>query len=241
MLSKTLNELAYEFYNGSQFTNNLFTDIASSALTTSVTSGAITPICGPSYQVNIPVTVVTGTSPTLDVRIEESDDNGVNWYTVYDFPRITTTGIYRSPSIPMIGTRIRYVQTVGGTTPSFTRAINRIESNWNAFPQRQLINRTIDLNTLNSTTAPLLARDCGNATQLVVNVGAITTTAPQLQLEGSDDFGLTWYAIGSPLTAVASSTVQSTVININAAALRARVSTAGVGVTPGYVLIKAHD
>jgi hypothetical protein len=241
MISKTLNELAYEFYRENQLTTNLIRDIASSALTTTTTSAAIIPICGTSYQVNIPVTAVSGTSPTLDVRIEESDDNGVNWYTVYDFPRITAIGIYRSPAIPMVGTRIRYVQTVGGTTPSFTRTINRIESNWNAFPHRQLINRTIDLNTLNSTTPTLLARDCGNATQLIVNVGAITTTAPQLQLEGSDDFGLTWYSIGSPLTAVASSTVQSTVIDINAAALRARVSTAGVGVTPGYVMIKAHD
>jgi hypothetical protein len=63
--------------------------------------------------VNIPVTAVTGTSPTMDVRIEESDDSGTNWYTVYDFPRITATGIYRSPLIPLVGNRIRYVQTIG--------------------------------------------------------------------------------------------------------------------------------
>lgn len=216
-------------------------DVASAALTSTTTTAAITPTWGTSYQINIPVTTVTGTTPTLDVRIEESDDNGTNWFTVYDFPRITATGIYRSPLIPYTGNRVRYVQTVGGTTPSFTRAINRNQSNYNALAQRQLIDRTISLTTLNSTTPVLLARDCGNATQLIINVGAITTTAPQLQLEGSDDFGLTWYAIGTPLTAVASSTVQVTVPTINAAALRARVSTAGVGVTAGYVMIKAHD
>jgi hypothetical protein len=104
-----------------------------------------------------------------------------------------------------------------------------------------LIDRTISLTTLNSTTPILLTRDCGNATQLIVNVGAITTTAPQIQLEGSDDFGNTWYNIGSPLTAVANSTVQLTVLDINAAQIRARVSTAGVGVTANYVLIKAYD
>ena len=84
------------------------------------------------------------------------------------------------------------------------------------------------------------ARDCGNRAQLVVNIGA-ATTAPVLQMEGSDDLGATWYAIGSPLTAVASSTVQLTVVDINSQLMRARVSTAGSGVTLGYVLLKAHD
>lgn len=219
----------------------LVADVASAALTTTTTTAAITPTFGASYQVNIPVTAVSGTTPTLDVSIEESDDNGTNWYKVYDFPRITATGIYRSPALPLIGTRIRYVQTVGGTTPSFTRAINRVQSSWQSLAARQLIDRTVSLTTLNSVTPTLLCRDCGNATQLVINVGAITTTAPQLQLEGSDDFGATWYAIGTPLTAVASSTVQVTVNSINAGAVRARVSTAGVGVTAGYVMIKAHD
>jgi hypothetical protein len=75
--------------------------------------------------------------------------------------------------------------------------------------------------------------------QIVLNVGAITTTAPALQLEASDDNGASWYAVGSPLTAVASSTVQLLVNNVQAAALRARVSTAGSGATAGYLLLKA--
>lgn len=221
--------------------NQLIADVASAALTTTTTTAAITPTFGISYQVNIPVTAVTGTTPTLDVSIEESDDSGTSWYKVYDFQRITAVGNYRSPMIPLVGNRVRYVQTVGGTTPSFTRSVNRLQSSYPALVQRQLVDRTISLTTLNSVTPTILARDAGNATQLIINVGAITTTAPALQLEGSDDFGTTWYAIGSPLTAVASSTVQVTVTNINAAALRARVSTAGVGVTAGYVMIKAHD
>jgi hypothetical protein len=221
--------------------SNLLTqDVPSAALTTTGTTDAFLPGFGVSYQVNIPVTAVSGATPTLDVTVQESDDGGTNWYTVYDFPRITGTGIYRTPMLPLIGTNVRYVQTVSAGA-SFTRAINRVQSNQQAMIHRQLVNRTIDLATLNSTTPILLARDAGNATQLIVNVGAIVTTAPALQLEGSDDFGLTWYAIGTPLTAVASSTVQVTVPDINAAVLRARVSTAGVGVTPGYVMIKAHD
>jgi hypothetical protein len=136
---------------------------------------------------------------------------------------------------------VRYVQTVGGGSPSFTRSINRLQASTNNEAVRQLINRTISLTTLNSTTPSLDTRDCGNRAQLIINVGAITTTAPAIQLEGSDDNGDSWYSIGAPLTAVASSTVQQTVVDINAALMRARVSTAGVGVTAGYVMIKAHD
>ena len=219
----------------------IIADVASAALTTTTTTAAFTPTFGTAYSVNIPVTAVTGTTPTLDISIEESDDTGTNWFKVYDFPRITATGMYRSPIIRMTGNRVRYVQTVGGTTPSFTRAINRLQCSTNSEPVRQLIDRTVVLTTLNSTTPSLDARDAGNRIQLVVNVGAITTTAPQLQLEGSDDNGASWYSIGTPLTAVASSTVQVTIADINAALVRARVSTAGVGVTAGYVMVKAHD
>ena len=219
----------------------IIADVASAALTSTATAGPFTPTFGTCYSVNIPVTAVTGTTPTLDVAIEESDDSGTNYFKVYDFPRITAAGMYRSPIMRLTGNRVRYVQTVGGTTPSFTRSINRLQDSTNNEAVRQLIDRTIVLTTLNSTTVSLDTRDCGNRAQLVINVGAITTTAPAIQMEGSDDNGGSWYNIGAPLTAVASSTVQLTVTDINAALMRARVSTAGVGVTAGYVMIKAHD
>jgi len=212
-------------------------DVASAALTTTTTTAAFTPTFGTSYEVNIPVTAVTGTTPTLDVSIEESDDAGTNWFKVYDFPRITAIGIYRSPKLPLTGNRVRYVQTVGGTTPSFTRAINRLQGSDDVSSVRQLVDRSVVLTTLNSTTPSINVQNCRNA-QLVVNVGAITTTAPALQLQGSDDNGASWYNIGTPLTAVASSTVQLTVNNLQSQLLRANVSTAGVGVTAGYVLAK---
>ena len=61
--------------------------------------------------------------------MEESDDNGFNWFPVFTFPTILGNGIYRSPKLPLTGNRVRYNQTVGGTTPSFTRIINRVQSN----------------------------------------------------------------------------------------------------------------
>lgn len=219
-------------------------DVASAAITSTATVAAITPTFGTEYEVNIPITAVTGTNPTLDIVIQESDDSGTNWYDVWHFPRATAATFLRSPKLPLKGNRVRYVQTVGGTTPSFTRAINRLQgSHTGARFTRRIFDRAISLTTLNATTTtaagtPLNIQECSTV-QLVINVGAITTTAPALQLEGSDDNGVSWYSIGTPLTAVASSTVQTTVTGVNAELVRARVSTAGVGVTAGYVSIKA--
>jgi hypothetical protein len=78
-------------------TPTLVADVASAALTTTTTTATLTPAYGIAYEVNIPVTAVTGTNPTLDITIQESDNTGTNWYNVYDFPRITAVGIYRSP------------------------------------------------------------------------------------------------------------------------------------------------
>lgn len=218
------------------------TDVSSSALTSTTTTSTVTQSVGSTFSIAIPVTAVSGTNPTLDVTIQESDDSSTNWYNTYDFPRITATGIYRSPQLPVTGNRIRYVQTVGGTgSPSFTRSIVRMRSNTPAEALVQMIDRTINFNALNSTTPSLDTRNTANQVKLVVNTGAITTTAPQFQLEGSEDYGSTWVAIGSPLVAVASSTVSTNVAGANWPLLRARVSTAGVGATAGYVLIKGHD
>lgn len=214
----------------------LVADQASGALTTTTTSSTITPASGCSYEVNYIVTAVTGTNPTLDVVIQESDDGGTNWFDVYHFQRITASGAYRSPKISLTGNRVRYVQTVGGTSPSFTRSINRLQSNDSNFNNvKQIFDRAISLTTLNATTASLINTNAFNV-QLVINIGT-ATTAPILQLEGSFD-NTNWFAIGSPLTAVASSTVVSTIANIHANFIRARVSTAGATVVAGYVAIK---
>jgi hypothetical protein len=213
-------------------------DVASAAITTTTTTAAITPASGTSYTVNIPVTIVSGTNPTLDVSVEESDDSGTNWHKVYDFPRITSTGIYRSPTLSLKGNRIRYVQTVGGTTPSFTRAINRLASNEAVVPVKQSIDRSIDLTTLNSSTAALNVQNCSRV-QLVINIGA-ATTPPQLTLQGSDDNGISWYNIGTPLAGIANSTTQLSIADVQPQLIRAVVSSAGNTVTPGYILVKGY-
>lgn len=219
----------------------IIVDAGSGAVTASATTSPISPSTGPSYSVNVVVTAVSGTSPTYDLGVEESDDNGTNWFRVYDFPRITANGVYRSPSMPMRGTRIRYVQTLGGTTPSFTRAINRVQLQDDTDPFRQIIDRSVNVNTLNATTSVAIAQNCGNQVKVNVNLSSIGTTAPALQLEGSDD-NLNWVAIGTPITGIVGATVANNSAN-DWAFFRVRVSTAGVGAAlgPNGVLIRAHN
>jgi len=216
--------------------STIISDIASAAITSTANSSVITPTFGCSYEVNIPVTLITGTNPTLDVDVQESDDTGTNWMTVYSFPRITTAGIYRSPKLPSLGNRLRYVQTLTGTSPSFTRAINRLQSSDSVPSVRQLIDRSVVLTTLNSITPSLNVQNCDRL-QLAVNIGA-STTNPSLQLQGSEDNGVSWYSIGSAITAIANSTVSITIVDVNTQLLRAIVTSAGSGVTMGYILLK---
>jgi hypothetical protein len=221
----------------------LIADQASATINSTATSAAITPNAGCEYETNAIVTAVSGTSPTLDIVLQESDDNGVNWFDVYHFPRITAVGAYRSPKIIMKGYRYRTIETVGGTSPSFTRSRNRLQgSSGITGVNRRIFDRAVSLTTLNATTTtaagnPLNVSDCRNL-QLTIAVGAVTTTAPALQLQGSEDGGATWTLIGSPLVAVASSTVSVTVSNVNWEFVRAIVTTAGVGVTANFVAIK---
>ena len=212
-------------------------DIASAAITTTATSSSIANDKGNGFQLNFPVTAVTGTSPTLDIRIEESFDGGTTFVTLYEMQRITAVGNYSTPILRATGRHIRYVRTITGTTPSFTMAATRnLLPFIQAEPQKRLMDRTIVPNTLNSVT-PTLFSGAANNSQLVINMGAITTTAPQIQVEGSED-GTNWYAIGTPLLAVASATVEVTVAK-SATFVRARVSTAGSGATLGYISLKA--
>lgn len=229
-------------WNAAGYSGYMVADVTSGAITSSNTTSAITPgalsnIGTYSHTFNVVVTAVSGTNPTLDVGVEESVDNGTNWVRVYDFERITANGSYSSPQIrATYGTRYRYVQTIAGSSPSFTRAINRVQFSTPAQLVRRFIDRSITLTTLNSTTPTYNVDGC-NIFELLLNIGAVTTTAPQVQLQGSET-GSDWYLIGTPLTGVASSTVRSMITGEIPRFIRAIVTTAGVGVTAGYLCIK---
>jgi hypothetical protein len=151
---------------------SLISDIPSSAITATV-STAITPTLGSNYIVSCFVTVVSGTSPSLILRVEESDDSGTNWFTVYIFPVITAVGNYRSPRLKLMGNRIRYVQTVAGTTPSFTRSISRMQLHTDSDNFRQTVPTTTNGSIGVANTAQVAIAPNGNRAFLYVQNNSV--------------------------------------------------------------------
>jgi hypothetical protein len=217
--------------------NLIVNDIASGTLTSSSTSATITPASSSlSQEFNIIVTAVSGTNPTLDFTVQESDDSGTNFYDVYQLPRITATGQYRTPLIPLTGNRIRYVRTLGGTSPSFNSSINRNQSHTSNPVQRQFFDRTVVPNTLNSVSPSFFTEGCVDLV-VMVNMGAITTTPPVFALQVSVD-NTNWVQLGADITTVANTTSMLQVSNAQARFSRLLVKTAGSGATLGYVMVK---
>lgn len=68
------------------------------------------------------VTAASGTSPTLDVVLEDSVD-GSNWNTIGTFSQKTAASREIVNVTSPFGDRIRARWTIGGTTPSFTFSV----------------------------------------------------------------------------------------------------------------------
>ena len=99
--------------------------LASATKTSSVTNATGVDFDGRDLQplvYRLSVTVVSGTSPTLDVKIQESDDNS-SWRDFAAFKQMTAVGIELVTAKSDARYR-RYYATLAGTTPSFTMAID---------------------------------------------------------------------------------------------------------------------
>jgi hypothetical protein len=203
------------------------TDIALLAITTTQTSANISTnnTSNMAFQVN--VTATSGTGQFMDVVVQETFD-GTNYFDIYHFPRITAIGQYQTPQIRISGAGIRYVRTVGGITPSFTNIVVRPSRHTSSDIWRNFVNRTIDPNTLNSTTPTYLVEGCDQF-QLAVTMNA-GGTAPIFKLVGSND-NLNFYDVPSTtLTATVGTSVQ--VVSSSQCLpkfIKAVTSTAGIG------------
>ena len=91
------------------------------------------------------------------------------------------------------------------------------------------------LTTLSSTT-PAFFVDGTEDLRLTIFVTS-ATTAPVVQVQQSDDEGVSWFNIGSAITAVAGTSVSTTVAKTWARHVRA--TTAGATVVGGWVAIRA--
>lgn len=99
------------------------TPVASAARTTSADSGALADYgAARGMRAQLAVTAASGTTPTLNVVIEDSID-GVNWATVGTFAQKTAAGVEAITLAGRFARRLRVRWTVGGTTPSFTFSV----------------------------------------------------------------------------------------------------------------------
>jgi hypothetical protein len=216
----------------------VFSDIVSAAITTSQTSANILTTNQQNFAFQVSVTAVSGTNPTLDVVVQETFD-GTTYYDIYHFPRITAIGQYRSPQIRATGSGIRYIRTVGGTTPSFTNSVNRPVRQTSSDLFRNFFDRTLDPNTLNSTTATFFMDGCDQI-QLAVTMNA-GGTAPIIKMQGSED-STNWYDLPSmSITAAVGAVTQ---IMSSATSMprfvRSIVATAGIGSSLAAVDMKGR-
>jgi hypothetical protein len=96
------------------------TTVASGVRTTSSNSGALSGFGDWSkFRAQLNVTAASGTTPTLDVVVEDSFD-GTTWNTVATFTQKTAVGVQALDVSGQFTDQLRVRWTIGGTTPSFT-------------------------------------------------------------------------------------------------------------------------
>jgi hypothetical protein len=105
------------------------------AARTSTVTGAAVNLAGYAGAVLIvqDVGAVSGTTPTLDGKIQDSPDGSGSWA---DVPGATLTQVTAANNIQAINVDrrlakafIRYVGTIAGTTPSFTLGVTALAQN----------------------------------------------------------------------------------------------------------------
>jgi hypothetical protein len=104
----------------------LFGQFVPSAARTTSGSQRLSPGVGDYDRVAIyvNVTAASGTTPTLDLVLEDSPDGGATWFPVATAPQITATGLRAIRTDLSMHGDLRLSWAIGGTTPSFTFTAN---------------------------------------------------------------------------------------------------------------------
>lgn len=76
-----------------------------------------------ALRAQLDVTAASGTTPTLNVVLEDTLDGGVTWNTIGTFAQRTAAGREVINVTTPFTDRLRARWTVGGTTPSFTFSV----------------------------------------------------------------------------------------------------------------------
>lgn len=223
---------------GANLANSTSTVIGASAITTNTTTAGVQIGNFACFQFYLNVTAVSGTNPTYDVKIQQSSNN-TNWVDFYTFPTITSAGYHTTPMLLREFTHYRVVQTVGGTTPSFTR--NMVIATGQVTVARffSFLDKTINPNATSNT--PTYQVEGTRMITVTQSSSAGATVNPVLTLQVSED-GTNWIDTPCTLTC-APSTNTSNYIDIEAGHRYARLATttAGTGAVLKFVTIKAKE
>ena len=96
------------------------------ASTTQTTSGNSTVTAGyaaaRNLVVQLNVTAASGSTPTLNVVVQDTVD-GTNWNTIVTFTQAIAAGLQVQRLATPFTDQLRVLWTIGGTTPSFTFAV----------------------------------------------------------------------------------------------------------------------
>lgn len=81
-----------------------------------------------SAMITLEVGTVSGTAPTLDVKMQHSDDNSsFSDISGATFTQVTASNASKTLNLSLGGARKRYIRavaTIAGTTPNFALAVN---------------------------------------------------------------------------------------------------------------------
>lgn len=214
------------------------TDIASAAIASTATSSYIALTNAQTAAFQVIVTAASGTGQTMDVVLQETF-NTTDYYDIYHFPRITSTGQYQTPLLRLAGVGYRVIRTIGGATPSFTMSLVRVSRQASSSINKMFINRTIDPNALASSTPAFYIEGCDKI-HLCVSMGAGGSGTPTFKLQGSED-QLLWYDLGATTVAVAPSTAGTAIYSgYIPKFVRAQITATGSGTTLSQVCIKGN-
>lgn len=101
---------------------------ASAAETTTVTGDDLDIEQLKAANFYLDVTAVSGTTPTLDVKIQEKDPVSGKYFDILSFTQATGVTTerknYGSGAGELLGKIIRFVATIGGTDPIFTFSLS---------------------------------------------------------------------------------------------------------------------
>ncbi|MCM8900625.1 hypothetical protein KVG29_05200 [Caldicoprobacter algeriensis] len=104
------------------------TMLASAARTASGDTSA-TPVDVKKYKEAVfflDVTAVSGTAPTLDVKIKTKDPVSGKWFDLVNFTQVTAVTSEMKAVSGLLGSQIAVFYTIGGTTPSFTFSVGAV-------------------------------------------------------------------------------------------------------------------